>query len=95
MMRRYFRHRNSPKNFRSHSTFSSLASIHSRKKIGNFLLRRYAESWTVYGIDAARPILTQISRFDRLKDPVGVIARLSYRQTLFRLPTGSGRRPGR
>ena len=27
-----------------------------------------------YGIDAARPILTQISRFDRLKDPVGVIA---------------------
>ncbi|MGA3325914.1 MAG: glycosyltransferase [Terriglobia bacterium] len=27
----------------------------------------------LYGIDAARPILTQISRFDRLKDPVGVI----------------------
>jgi trehalose synthase len=26
-----------------------------------------------YGIDAKRPILTQISRFDRLKDPVGVI----------------------
>jgi trehalose synthase len=26
-----------------------------------------------YGIDGARPILTQISRFDRLKDPVGVI----------------------
>ena len=26
-----------------------------------------------YGIDAQRPILTQISRFDRLKDPVGVI----------------------
>ncbi len=30
-----------------------------------------------YGIDPKRPILTQISRFDRLKDPVGVIA--SYR----------------
>ncbi len=30
-----------------------------------------------YGIDPERPILTQISRFDRLKDPVGVIA--SYR----------------
>jgi trehalose synthase len=30
-----------------------------------------------YGIDPSRPILTQISRFDRLKDPVGVIA--SYR----------------
>jgi trehalose synthase len=30
-----------------------------------------------YGIDPARPILTQISRFDRLKDPIGVIA--SYR----------------
>lgn len=26
-----------------------------------------------YGIDAARPVVTQISRFDRLKDPVGVI----------------------
>jgi trehalose synthase len=26
-----------------------------------------------YHIDASRPILTQISRFDRLKDPVGVI----------------------
>jgi trehalose synthase len=26
-----------------------------------------------YGIDGRRPILTQISRFDRLKDPVGVI----------------------
>jgi trehalose synthase len=28
---------------------------------------------TTYHIDSARPILTQISRFDRLKDPVGVI----------------------
>lgn len=27
-----------------------------------------------YGVDPARPILTQISRFDRLKDPLGVIA---------------------
>jgi trehalose synthase len=27
-----------------------------------------------YGLDPARPILTQISRFDRLKDPQGVIA---------------------
>jgi len=27
-----------------------------------------------YGLDPARPILTQISRFDRLKDPLGVIA---------------------
>ncbi|MGA2983961.1 MAG: glycosyltransferase [Terriglobia bacterium] len=27
----------------------------------------------LYGIDPKRPILTQISRFDRLKDPVGVI----------------------
>jgi len=26
-----------------------------------------------YGIDAGRPVLTQISRFDRLKDPLGVI----------------------
>lgn len=28
----------------------------------------------MYGIDPARPLLTQISRFDRLKDPLGVIA---------------------
>jgi trehalose synthase len=27
-----------------------------------------------YGIDSDRPVLTQISRFDRLKDPLGVIA---------------------
>jgi trehalose synthase len=26
-----------------------------------------------FGIDPARPVLTQISRFDRLKDPVGVV----------------------
>ncbi len=26
-----------------------------------------------FGIDSARPILTQISRFDRLKDPLGVV----------------------
>ena len=26
-----------------------------------------------YGIDRSRPILTQVSRFDRLKDPVGVV----------------------
>jgi trehalose synthase len=30
-----------------------------------------------YGIDRQRPILTQISRFDRLKDPIGVVQ--SYR----------------
>jgi len=33
-------------------------------------VRAVAES---YGIDTKRPILTQISRFDRLKDPVGVV----------------------
>ena len=27
-----------------------------------------------YELDSTRPILTQISRFDRLKDPLGVIA---------------------
>jgi trehalose synthase len=31
-----------------------------------------------FGIDDSRPILTQISRFDRLKDPVGVLQ--AYRQ---------------
>jgi trehalose synthase len=32
-----------------------------------------AQTLAGYGIDPQRPILTQISRFDRLKDPVGVI----------------------
>jgi trehalose synthase len=32
-----------------------------------------AEVLARYKIDASRPILTQVSRFDRLKDPVGVI----------------------
>jgi trehalose synthase len=32
-----------------------------------------ARTLTQYQIDPLRPILTQISRFDRLKDPVGVI----------------------
>lgn len=32
-----------------------------------------ADTLTRYHIDPQRPILTQISRFDRLKDPVGVI----------------------
>jgi trehalose synthase len=35
--------------------------------------RFVAEVLNRHGIDAERPILTQISRFDRLKDPVGVI----------------------
>lgn len=36
---------------------------------------RYVQSvLEKYSIDPGRPILTQISRFDRLKDPVGVIA---------------------
>jgi trehalose synthase len=32
-----------------------------------------AQTLARYGIDPERPILTQISRFDRLKDPIGVI----------------------
>jgi len=32
-----------------------------------------AQTLARYGIDPGRPILTQISRFDRLKDPIGVI----------------------
>jgi len=32
-----------------------------------------AQTLARYGIDRGRPILTQISRFDRLKDPIGVI----------------------
>ena len=37
-----------------------------------------------YGLDPERPIITQISRFDRLKDPVGVIQ--SYRLIKRRYP---------
>jgi trehalose synthase len=36
-----------------------------------------------YGIDGSRPIITQISRFDRLKDPVGVIE--AYQQVKKRI----------
>jgi len=35
--------------------------------------RFIAQTLARYGIDPQRPILTQISRFDRLKDPIGVI----------------------
>jgi trehalose synthase len=35
--------------------------------------RYVAEVLERYGIDSTRPILTQISRFDRFKDPVGVL----------------------
>ena len=37
-----------------------------------------------YRLDPGRPILTQISRFDRLKDPLGVIA--AYKQVKRRYP---------
>lgn len=37
-----------------------------------------------FGIDPERPVLTQISRFDRLKDPLGVIA--AYRLIKRRFP---------
>jgi len=37
-----------------------------------------AETCTRFGIDRERPLLVQVSRFDRFKDPVGVIA--AYRQ---------------
>jgi|TARA_B100000315_G_scaffold57573_1_gene51861 trehalose synthase len=40
------------------------------KELPQETIERTLES---YGLDPARPILTQISRFDRLKDPVGVI----------------------
>ena len=45
-----------------------------------------------FGIDRQRAILTQISRFDRLKDPARRDSRLSYRKTILRLPIGAGGR---
>ncbi|HOO37637.1 MAG TPA: glycosyltransferase [Deltaproteobacteria bacterium] len=36
-----------------------------------------AKTRTKYGLDPSRPIITQVSRFDRFKDPIGVIH--SYR----------------
>ncbi len=41
------------------------------KKLDKAFINQVLE---VYGLDPDRPILTQISRFDRLKDPLGVIA---------------------
>ncbi|HUJ82238.1 MAG TPA: glycosyltransferase [Candidatus Acidoferrales bacterium] len=32
-----------------------------------------AQTLEQFGIDASRPIVTQVSRFDRLKDPIGVV----------------------
>jgi trehalose synthase len=40
------------------------------KNLGQKYINRVLEE---YGLDPDRPILTQISRFDRLKDPIGVI----------------------
>jgi trehalose synthase len=40
------------------------------KELDETFLQKVCED---FGIDRARPIVTQISRFDRLKDPVGVI----------------------
>jgi trehalose synthase len=41
------------------------------KPLDNSIVLRTLEN---YHVDPGRPILTQISRFDRLKDPLGVIA---------------------
>lgn len=43
-----------------------------------------AETLARYGLDPERPIITQISRFDRLKDPLGVIE--AYRLVRRRYP---------
>ena len=45
-----------------------------------------------YHVDPGRPILTQVSRFDRFKDPLGVIDGLSHGQEALSLPIGTGRR---
>jgi trehalose synthase len=51
-----------------------------------------------FGIDRKRPLLTQISRFDRLKDPVGVVRAYRIVKRYFdcqlALAGGSVRRPG-
>ncbi len=44
------------------------------KELDEALLDRVCDD---FGIDRSRPVITQISRFDRLKDPVGVI--LAYK----------------
>jgi len=41
------------------------------KELGQDFIKGVLEG---YGVDPDRPVLTQISRFDRLKDPLGVIA---------------------
>ena len=47
--------------------------IRSRKRIAIWTLATSEQVLAQYKIDPDRRILTQISRFDRLKDPVGVI----------------------
>jgi trehalose synthase len=57
-----------------HSMFVILPSIDplsdKNRELGNDKIK---EAHTVFGIDSERPILLQISRYDRFKDPVGVI----------------------
>jgi len=43
------------------------------KKIENSAKKKINKVFDKFGIDRRRPIVTQISRFDYLKDPVGVI----------------------
>ena len=47
--------------------------MRSRKKTRNWRKAFFNKVCDDFGIDRKRPIVTQISRFDRLKDPVGVI----------------------
>ena len=59
----------------SHSAVSFL-SVHRsafREEQGTAGLGRCKKCAMNFGIDRSRPIVTQVSRFDRLKDPVGVV----------------------
>ena len=44
--------------------------LEKNKDLPDFQVQRVCDD---FGIDRSRPIVTQVSRFDRLKDPVGVV----------------------
>ncbi len=58
---------------RSHNICFIPALIRCRRRTRNLPRFAVQKVCDEFGIDRSRPIVTQVSRFDRLKDPVGVV----------------------
>ena len=72
--RPFFHLNRSPVSCQFRNTCFIPASIRSRKRIRSSTEFRFVQKvCDDFGIDRSRPIVTQVSRFDRLKDPVGVV----------------------